>query len=153
MAMNIEELIDALDDMIEKAWAFPLSGGRCVIDAEKAREIIDDIRLNLPQEVRQARAIVADRSEIIKTAREEAENIIRTSQEKAKIMVSQEEITKQAQEKANDILTDAQAKTREMKKAATDFADNIMRTSEDGLLAALGELKQARQALKSPAKQ
>jgi hypothetical protein len=44
--MNIEEILDMLDDLIDKAWGLPLTGGRCVVDAEKVRDLIDDIRLN-----------------------------------------------------------------------------------------------------------
>ena len=54
--MTVEELLDQIDDMIDKAWSFPLSGGRCVVDANHLRDIIDDIRGNIPSEVRQARA-------------------------------------------------------------------------------------------------
>ena len=43
--MNVEELLDQLDDMMEKGWSFP--GGRRVIDVEKSRAVVDDIRLNL----------------------------------------------------------------------------------------------------------
>jgi cell division septum initiation protein DivIVA len=150
--MSIDELLDELDDMMDKAWGLPLSGGRCVVDVEKVREIIDDIRLNLPQEVRQAKAIVADRSDIIKTAKEEAEGIIRTAQEKARVMVSEEEVVKQAQEKAAQLLADTNAKTREMKKAAADFADNVMKATEENVGAALSDIRQARQALKAPSK-
>lgn len=52
--MTVEELLDQIDDMIDKAWSFPLSGGRCVVDANHLRDIIDDIRGNIPSEVRQA---------------------------------------------------------------------------------------------------
>ena len=74
--MNVEEILDMMDEMIDKAWNLPLTGGRCVIDTEKVREMIDEIRLNLPQEVKQAKGIVADRSEILSVARREAEAIV-----------------------------------------------------------------------------
>ena len=61
--MNIDEILDMLDELLDRAWNLPLSGGRCVIDAEKVREMVDDIRLNLPDEIKQAKAIVKDRSD------------------------------------------------------------------------------------------
>ena len=39
--MNIEDILDLLDDMIDRAWSLPLTGGRCVVDAEKVRELLD----------------------------------------------------------------------------------------------------------------
>lgn len=150
--MGIDELLDKLDDMIDKSWNLPLSGGRCVLDAEKVREIIDEIRLNLPKEIRQARAIVSDRTEIIKSAKSEASGIVKSAEEKANNMVSQDEITRKAQDKANELLRDAQQKTKDMKLAAADFADRLMKSTEDSLTSALGEVHAARQALKTPAK-
>ena len=50
--MNIEEILDVLDELLDKAWSLPLTGGRCVVDAERVRELIDDIRLNMPTEIK-----------------------------------------------------------------------------------------------------
>lgn len=148
--MSVDELLDELDEMLDKSWGLP--GGRCFIDAEKAREKIDDIRLNLPKEIRQAKAIVADRTEILKSAKEEANSIIHTAEEKAKMLVQQDEIVKTAQDRAYEIVTEATQKAKEMKIAAADFADNLLKNSEEQIGSALGEIKQARQALKSPTK-
>lgn len=150
--MSIDDLLDSLDDMIDKAPVLPLSGGRCVIDAEKVRGIIDEIRLNMPKEIRQAKAIVADRVEIIKNAKGEAAGIVKSAADKAQVMVSEDEIVRQAQDKANDIVTDASQKSKEMKIAATDFADRLLTTAESGMVNSLGELRKARQALKAPQK-
>lgn len=150
--MRIDELLDKLDDMVDKAWGLPLSGGRCVLDVERVREIIDDLRLNLPKEVPQAKAIVADRVEIIKNAKAEAEDIVKRAEEKSRSLVAQDAITKAAQEKANAILTDAKKKSKEMKKAAADFSDNLLKQSEEKIMDSLNEIKHARQALKAPTK-
>ena len=73
--MNVEELIDELYEMVEKAWNLPLSRGRAVLDGEEVKQILDEIRENLPQELLKAKAIVADRNQIISTAKMEAEKI------------------------------------------------------------------------------
>ena len=98
--MNIEEILDMLDELLDRAWNLPLSGGRCVIDAEKVREMVDDIRLNLPDEIKQAKAIVKDRTEILSSAKSEAEAIVRKAEERARVMIAQDEVMKQAQAKA-----------------------------------------------------
>ena len=150
--MNIEEILDILDDLIDRSWNLPLTGGRCVVDAEKVRELIDDVRLNLPTELRQAKAIVADRSEIITVAKREAETIVRKSEERARALIAQEEIVKQSQEKAQEILTNAQLKAREMRQAAQDFSDNMLRQTEESLARCLGDVKTTRTAIRSPQK-
>lgn len=95
--MNIDDILDAMDEMLDRAWNLPLTGGRCVVDAEKVRDLIDDIRLNMPAEIKQAKQIVADRADIISVAKKEAEDIVHKAEEHAKALVEQEKITKQAQ--------------------------------------------------------
>lgn len=151
--MNIDDVLDVLDELLDKSWSLPLSGGRCVVDADKVRDLIDDIRINLPTEIKQAQAIVSDRAEIIDTARREAEVIIRKAEERAKALVANEEIAKAAQSKASDILTQTQMKSREMRAAAQEFSDNILRTTEETMTKSLTDLRATRQALRNSAKQ
>ncbi len=142
----MEELLDQLDEMLDKAMKIP--GGKAIINIEKLRVVIDDIRLNVPQEIKQARGIVADRADIISNAKKEAESIIISAEERARAMVAQEEITKLAQQKANETVAQAQAKSREMRKAAQDFVEEIMRRADESLTSTLSEVRKTRQALK-----
>ncbi len=150
MSVSVEELLDKIDEMVDKAWSMPLSGGKCLVEADQLREILEDIRGNLPGELRQARAIVADRGDIIAKAKEEAEAHIRKAEEKAVQLVSQEEIVKQAQEKANEILNQAHQRARDMRKGAYDFSEDALHQTEDCLAAQLAEVRKARQMLRQP---
>ena len=145
----VEDLIDELYDVLEKGWTLPLSGGKSFIDSEEAKQILDEIREAIPAEVRKAKAIVADRAQIISEALREAETIVRVAEEKAKTLVNQEEIVRQAQAKANDIMAQAQAKFREMRKASNDYVEDIMRRTDDAMSASLAELRKTRQSIKS----
>ncbi len=144
--MNIDELLEQLDEILDSGIKIP--GKRTVVDVEKLRAVVDDIRLNIPAEIKQARGIVSDRADIITNAKREADGIIRAAEERAKAMVAQEEITKLAQEKAAEIIAPAQSKSRNMRKAAQDFVDDIMRRADDGLSANLAEVRKTRAALK-----
>lgn len=144
--MNIEEYLDQLDDMLEQGWSFP--GGRRVIDLEKVRNLVDDIRLQIPAEVKQAKGIVSDRADIITTAKREAESIIKAAEERARAMVAQEEITKLAQAKAHEIVAAAQVKSRDMRKAAQEFVDDLMRRADEELTKNLSDLRKTRASLK-----
>lgn len=97
---TVEDLIDELTDVLEKGWHLPFAGGKSFIDSEDAKQILDEIREAIPSEVRKAKAIVADRAQIISEAQREAETIVRVAEEKAKALVNQEEIVRQAQAKA-----------------------------------------------------
>ncbi len=147
--MNIEEILDALDELIDSSWSLPLSGGKCVVDAEKVRDYIDDIRLNLPSEIKQAKNIVADRNDILSQAHKESEMIINKAEERAKALVANEEIVKQATAKANEILSHASQKSKEMRRATTEFADNLLRQTEESLINAMTDVKTTRQSLKN----
>ena len=147
--MNIEEILDMMDDMLDRAWSLPMTGGRCVIDAEKVREMIDDIRLNLPSEVKQAKGIVADRNEILTAAKREAETLVRRAEERARQLVSQEAVLKEAQGKATEVLSQTQMRSREMKQAAQEFSDKMLRETEESLAKALTDVKTTRQALRN----
>ena len=144
--MNIEELLEQFDEVLDNGIKIP--GKKTLVDVEKLRAVVDDIRLNIPNEIKQARGIVADRTDIITTAKREADGIIRNAEERAKAIVAQEEIVKMSQEKATEIIANAQAKSKEMRRAAQDFVDDIMRRADEGLTANLGEIRKTRAALK-----
>lgn len=147
--MNVEEILDMLDELIDRSWSVPLSGGRCVLDSDKVRDLLDDIRLNLPAEIKQAKAIVADRADIIAVAKKEAETIVQKAEDRARSLLNQEEILKQATAKANEIVTSAQSKAREMRNMSQDFSDGLLKQTEEALTKSLGEVKTTRQALRS----
>ena len=144
--MTLDELLDQFDEVLEGGIKIP--GKRTIVDVEKLRAVVDDIRLNIPAEIKQAKGIVADRSDIITNAKREADGIIRNAEEKAKAMVAQEEIVKLSQAKAAEIISNAQLKSREMRKAAQDFVDDIMRRADEGITSNLGEIRKTRAALK-----
>ncbi len=150
--MNIDEILDRMDELLDKSWSLPLSGGRCVVDADKVRDMIDDIRINLPNEIKQAKAIVADRNEILDVAKREGEAVIRKAEERAKALIAQEEIIKLSQTKATEILTQTQMQSREMRQAAQTFSDDILKAAEEVITKSLGEIRTTRQALRSKKK-
>ena len=139
--MNIDEILNMIDDMLEEAWSLPFSGGRCVVD--------EDIRLNLPGEIKQAKMIVADRNDIIKSAERQAESALRKAEERARMLIAQEEIVKQAQEKAADIIAQAQMAAKEIRRASHEFSDSILKETEENLSSSLKNVRDTRQALRN----
>ena len=144
--MSIEEILDQLDELLDRSWSLPLTGGRCVVDAEKVREMLDDVRLNMPTEIRQAQSIVADRAEIIEEAKKEAEAVIGRAEKRAAALVEEEEIVRQSKNRANDILQQAQQQSREMRQSAKDFVDGILKNTENILASSMNEVKSTRAA-------
>ena len=89
---HIEDMINALYDMVQDARALPLGADKCILERDKVLDMLDEIIAQLPAELKQSRTIVESRNELIGQARREAETVIRDAQEQAKQLVSKEVI-------------------------------------------------------------
>ena len=150
--MNMEELLDLLEETLEDAATLPFTGGKRMVDVDKVRDIVDDIRMNMPQEIRQAKAIVSDRADIVATAKREAEEIVKRAEDRARLLVQEEEIVKQAQQRAAEILTTTQQQAREMRGTVTDYCENMLRHTEEVLAKGATEVKNVRSTLRRSSK-
>ncbi len=150
---NLELLntIETMEDILDSAMRIPLSSGKCVIDAERFQELLSDMRLNLPTELKQAKNLLNDRKNILYIAKKEAEDTVHLAEERAKKILDQSEIMKQAQDKANEIVTQAHMQAREIKKATNDFVEQRLADVESNLLNNLNQIRETKKALK-PAK-
>ncbi|MEG2842590.1 MAG: ATPase [Ruthenibacterium sp.] len=148
--MNIDELLDQMDETLEDAFNVPFSGGKRMVDIDKVRDIIDEIRLNMPTEIRQAKAIANDRAEIVSAAKKEAEAIVKRAEERARAAVSQEAVVKAAQQRANEIAVSAQTQSREMRTKVTDYCDDLLRKTEEQFTRSTAEVKTLRASLRQP---
>lgn len=146
---SVETMINDLYEMLDASAKLPLSKDKAIVSVTGIKDILDDIKANMPQEIRQARSIVADRNRIISQANQEAESIIHSAEERAKKMVAKSELVRQAQRRSNEIITDAKTKSAEMRKAAGEYVDDIMKQADDDMSRTLSELKKARQNIKT----
>ena len=105
--MNIDEILDEMDELLDKAHGVPFAAHKAMIDGERMRELINDVRLNIPQEIKRAKLIDYDCKRIMKEAEAKAEGIVRRAEERAKAIVSQEAIVKDAKKSAEDMLLKA----------------------------------------------
>ena len=88
----IDELINNLYEMVEDAWAMPLGNDRCVLEREKVLDILDEVRANLPSDLKMAREIVEKRNDIIAAGKKEYDNLKKQADEYAKQKVNDHEI-------------------------------------------------------------
>ena len=86
--MNVNELLDTIEDTLAESANMPLSGGKRIVDVDQIQEYLDEIRANLPGELRQAQAIVNDRGQIVDSANAQAKAIIRQAEEKEIVIIS-----------------------------------------------------------------
>ena len=122
---NTDILLEDLEDVLDDATSIPLSK-KCAVDVEKIKTIIEDIRLNTPQETKQAKAIVDSRNTILEEAKKEAADIIADAQAQARDLVARDEITKTAQAEAADIISNANEQAKQMVEEAQNQASDIL---------------------------
>ena len=150
--MNVNELLDTIEDTLEESTSMPLSGGKRLVDVEKVRDYLDDIRANLPGELRQAQQIVNDRAQIVDTANAQAQAIVKKAEERARILVSDAEIVKAAQQRAAEITAAAQSESRTLRQTVTDYCDNMLKTTEEAMVENAAQVKTVRSNLRQNAK-
>ena len=150
--MNVNELLDTIEDTLEESTSMPLSGGKRLVDVEKVRDYLDDIRANLPGELRQAQQIVNDRAQIVDTANAQAQAIVKKAEERARILVSDAEIVKPAQQRAAEITAAAQSESRTLRQTVTDYCDNMLKTTEEAMVENAAQVKNVRANLRQNAK-
>ena len=148
--MNVNELLDTIEDALEEGANVPLSGGKKIVDVEQIRDLLDEIRANLPGELRQAQQIVNDRAQIVETANAQAQVIVKKAEERARILVSEAEIVKAAQQRASEIVSAAQTEARTVRQTVTDYCDNMLKTTEETMAENAAQVKSVRANLRQP---
>ena len=149
--MNVNELLDTIEDALEESAGMPLSGGKRIVDVEQIRDYLDEVRSNLPVELRQS--IVSDRAQLIESANAQAQAIVKKAEERARILVSEAEIVKAAQQRASEIVSAAQTEARTVRQTVTDYCDNMLKTTEETMAENAAQVKSVRANLRqSPRK-
>ena len=149
MDNTVDSILGMMEGIVDSAKIFPMTHGKVLIDQEQFLDMLADLRSQLPRELEDARRIVADRSNILETAKKEAEMTTRVAEERARQLVDHDEIVKQAQMKANEIMSTAQLQSRELKKAAMEYADSMLAQVDEQLNKSLIEVRQRRQSFRS----
>lgn len=146
---DVLELLDILYGMVTEAWGVPLGNDKCIIEREKAIEIINDIKASLPSSIAEAKRLVAARDEFIGNAKREAEALRKAAEEKAKTMVEEQEIVRVAKARSTEMINAAEAKSRELRRVASDYVDEIMRQTEESMSSALQTVRTAHNSFRS----
>ncbi len=142
--MNVMETLDEIDEMLEKSKAIPLAAHKVMIDGDRLRELVDDIRLNLPNEIKRARLIDYDCDRIMKEAQQNGENIIREAEERAKALVAESAVLAEAKRAAQEVLRKTKAKCEETKAATSEYVAQSLARTENQIASALAEIKKER---------
>ncbi len=139
--MDALELIDELEDIIDKGVSVPFTG-RCLLDKEELMELVQDIKLKLPDDLNQAKWIKNERQNIINDANAEAEKIIKEANDKLIAMIDENKITAAAREQAMQIIEKAKNDAKATKSASYKYTDNMLENVEKVVGNTIHELEQ-----------
>lgn len=122
---RIEQIIEEIEEYVENCRYQPLSTTKIVVNKEELEELLRELRLKTPDEIKRYQKIIGNKDAILADAQEKADQIIREAQEQAATLVSQTEIMKQAYGQANDTISDANKQAQEIVDNADRDAENI----------------------------
>ena len=112
------DIIDMLYNMIAEAWGVPLGNDKCIVERDKALNLLDDLKATLPMELSEARRLVNARDEFVANAKQEADNIRRGAEDKATQMIDEQSVYQEAKRRSDEIVQTAETKSRELLRAA-----------------------------------
>ena len=131
--MEIFTLLETLEDILEKSRTLPFTE-KCIVEKEQLLDIIKEIRLKLPDELKQAKWIKEERERIISEAQKDADDIVKEAENRIISMIDEHEITRKAYDKKTEIIADANEMYREITQGTTTYVDGILANIENNML-------------------
>lgn len=150
--MNIDEILDEMDELLDKSASVPFMSHKKIVDGERMRELINDIRLNLPHELKEAKKIEFDCQRILNEAKISADGVIRKAEERAAQIVSREAIITEAKQKAVDILKKAQDSSAQLQKSAVLSVAKMLNDAENSHKRSMEDIKRTKEKLQQTLK-
>lgn len=145
--MEIFTLLENMEDILENSKEIPLTH-RAFIDKNELLDIIKDIRLKLPEELKTAKVIKEEHDKIIAKAQEEADGIVKEAENRIISMIDEHEITKKAYEQKDKIIENANDMAREISNGTKAYADSILEGIQIALEDALKVIENNRKEIK-----
>ena len=139
-------MIDRLEQLVSTGTRLPLSS-RTMIDEQEFLDIIDQLRVTVPEELKQARRVTQERERIMLQAEAEAEKIIVGAQERATLMLQDSELVRQAQEEADRVIETAEQNATEVRRGADQYAADVLAGLENELTKLLATARKGRATL------
>lgn len=128
--MDILQLIDRLEELFNDAKAVPFTHN-VVVDEDKMLELIDQMRIAIPEEVKKAQQVVAQRDRVMAQAQEEANRTLQIARDKADQLVQKDMIAQEAQRRADQILAQARAEAEGVRVDADNYVlDTLMQIQD-----------------------
>ena len=151
MENRLFTLLEQLEEILDRGTKVPLTG-KVMVDEDSVLEILDGIRSVLPEEIRQANLILAERDRFMEDARSEGQRIVDRAQKQAEQMLQENEVVSQSRVYAEEIVRKAQQYSREVKLGALKYSDDLLNDIEAKIEESYKVIKESREELNSLAR-
>jgi Mg/Co/Ni transporter MgtE len=127
--MDILQLIDRLEELFNQSKTIPLTRN-VMVDEDRMLDIIDQMRIAIPEEVKKAQQLLGQRDRVLAQAQEEANRTLDIARQKADQLIAKDMITVEAQRRSDQILTQARAEAENVRAEADDYVTDSLRQLE-----------------------
>ena len=148
---RIEQIIAEIEDFIDSCKYQPLSNTKIIVNRDELDELIEDLKLSIPDEIKKYQRIIANRDAILRDAQEKSDSMIKRANQMTSNLVSEHEVMQQAYKEASKVIEDATnqagrildkatAEANELKRAAMQYTDSSLADIQDILSEAIENL-------------
>jgi hypothetical protein len=127
--VDVNAKIDELIEIVESARAMPMSAS-CVINRAQVLDLLDDLKRGLPEEMDQARRVLADRESVLEDGRREAERLLERTRSERESIIGNTDVSREARGAAEHLLAEARREAEKMRMEAEDWVDQKLANFE-----------------------
>ncbi len=122
---RIEQIIEEIEQYIDRCKFQPLSTTKIIVNREELLELLTELRLKTPDEIKKYQSIIKNRDEILNKAKSDADALLQQTAVQTNELINEHEIMQQAFVKANEIVQEATNQAQQILDSATEDANNI----------------------------
>ncbi|MCL2199781.1 MAG: hypothetical protein FWB80_12755 [Defluviitaleaceae bacterium] len=140
----MDALLDYLDDIeevLESSKSLPFTN-KISVEKERVLDILNEIRLNLPDDIRSAQRILGDHDRIVADAERKSQGILEAAENEAKIRTNNHEIFRRASDQASETVEEAKKNARDLRLNAMDYADSMLKDAEEQVKEYMANMEQ-----------
>ena len=139
-AVDFMYLLDRLEEALVAGSRVPLMA-RTLVDEQECLDILDQMRVAMPTEIKEARRVIAERDHILAQAREETDRIVRGAEHRANRLVEEHAVVRSAQVRANEIEEQAEREAISIREEADQYAGTVLARVQERLEQALSNVR------------
>jgi cell division septum initiation protein DivIVA len=158
--MDILHLVDRLEELFNESRAFPFTHS-VIVNEDRMLDIIDQMRVSIPEEIKKAQQVLAQRDRVMAQAQEEANRTIALAREKGEHLVDQNNLVQASQSRADQIIELSRLESERIRRDADDYAleslsrleaemERILSQVRNGVRTLQAERQQPAQTTKPP---